>query len=73
MSRATRWLVGILIVLSLAGCASTVWVRPGSGPAEFERDWAGCKFDAMRAADPIFATLYLGDCMRGRGWVSERR
>lgn len=64
--------LGFGLGLLLAGCAQTVWSKPDATAADFERDKAACRFQTAGSGDPIFAALYLGDCMRGRGWTSSR-
>lgn len=61
------------LALAAAGCATTTWVKPGGTAADFESDKAACSFQVSAAADPIFAALHYGDCLRGRGWTAERR
>jgi hypothetical protein len=63
----------VLACVLLTGCAQTVWTKPGATEANFIQDRAGCTAQAAAAADPIFAQMFLGDCLRGKGWTSERR
>jgi hypothetical protein len=60
-------------VVALVGCARTVWVTPGATAADFERDKSACTFEASRASHPIFAAMFLPDCLRGRGWSQQRQ
>jgi hypothetical protein len=62
----------LLLLLAITGCVRTVWVKPGATAEDFERDKAACRAETARAADPIFAAMYLGDCWRGRGWTPQR-
>lgn len=58
-----------LAALLLTGCASKVWVKDGATAADFERDKSACMFQTAAAGDPIFAAMFLPDCLRGRGYT----
>jgi hypothetical protein len=63
---------GALIILLVAGCARTVWTKPGATTADFERDKSACTFEAARGGDAFVAAMFLPDCLRGRGWKQVR-
>jgi hypothetical protein len=39
----------IFVVALTAGCAQTVWVRPGYGESDFQRDAAQCQYEGAAA------------------------
>ena len=53
----------------LTGCARAMLTKPGGTAEMYEADKAACFSQAASAGDPIFASLFLNDCMRGKGWV----
>ena len=62
-----------LIVLLLAGCASTtkVWDKPGASSSEFEMDRGACQaqgFGAPMGPMSMQSAMIFNGCMRGRGW-----
>jgi hypothetical protein len=63
----------VLTALLLTGCAGHVWVKDGATAADFERDMSGCMFQTAAAGDPIFAALFLPDCLRGRGYTQQKK
>ena len=73
-----RWsrLLGLLITLLLAGCAS--WINPAKPSSAFADDAAACKDAAAQAAlssgqfDLDQDNAYSA-CMRGKGWELEQR
>lgn len=65
--------VALLLAVALGGCARAVWTHPTKTATDFESDRSACRFDVSRAADPAFAAMHLGDCMRGKGWRQVRQ
>ena len=45
-------LVTCLFSLTLAGCAQKVWYKPGITQAQFERDMAEVRYEAMKSTPP---------------------
>jgi len=47
-------MTGVLVAL-LNGCAvKTVWYKPGGTPEEFQRDYAECKYEAVKHTPPYY-------------------
>jgi hypothetical protein len=67
-----RAVVPLLAALLLTACARPTWSKPGATVGDFERDKSACQFEAARGGDPILASMFLPDCLRGRGWTTER-
>lgn len=61
------WIMALVILL--VGCSGTVWSKPGGTVEDFERDKHACVYGSATAGDPIFAALFLPDCLQGKGWV----
>ena len=55
--------------LPLTGCGQELWMRDDATVADFERDKSACLFDVSRSAEPIFASLFLNDRLKGRGYI----
>jgi hypothetical protein len=62
----------MIAALLLTGCAQKVWMKDGATAGDFERDKSACMFRVSTASDPFFASLFLGDCLKGRGYTLEQ-
>jgi hypothetical protein len=72
MNPMNRLVTIAIIAISITGCARAVWTQAGATEADFNRDKSACSFEAARAGDPIFAAMFLPDCLRGRGWTQQK-
>lgn len=62
-----------LVVLLLAGCASTerFWERPGASQQDFYMDRGQCQaqaFGAPYGPASLQAAMVFTGCMQGKGW-----
>jgi hypothetical protein len=78
-------LVAILMLLTLAGCATTPtkYVKPGATEEDFQRALAGCRVQGAMvpaaagtgAGDELFQTAIMmqtiENCMRAQGFVKQ--
>jgi hypothetical protein len=76
--RQFKPLIALLVGLSLASCMHTVWNKPGSTSADFNKDLKECE-DTERAAEASAAgsrgtntpnLVYVKfSCLKQRGWT----
>jgi uncharacterized protein YceK len=74
-----KWMLIVLAVLVLAGCAPHVnWTKPGVSGEQFAHDAADCQYEGNKATatDPnMFAQLMANNlaaqCMQARGYSRE--
>lgn len=57
----------ILLCLLLGGCSTTM-TKPGTSEAQFQADYARCKFEAARR-DGVAWPDEVGLCMSGKGYI----
>ena len=69
-----------LVGLALAGCAPTVWVKPGASQQDYNVDSYGCEKDARQSG--YFGTGLVGalnmrkfynECMVAHGWAAQKQ
>lgn len=67
----------VLLVLLLAGCATTehVWVKPGASDQDFYMDRGQCQAQAFGTPGmyTMQIALVFSACMQGKGWYTEER
>ena len=67
----------LLVMLVLAGCASTekVWVKDGAGQQDFHTESGQCRAQAFSAPGmPMMqVAIIYSSCMQGKGWYTEER
>jgi hypothetical protein len=72
---ARRWgcLLGLCVMLPLAGCPALYWTNPTKPSTAFADDAAACEVEAVQ--DPTIADVFDADhynaylaCLRGKGW-----
>lgn len=69
----------LLIVLLLAGCATTekVWVKDGASQQDFHADAGQCKAQAFGVPGAMFnqmqVAIVYASCMQGKGWYTVER
>ena len=76
----TRWLIALLCLLSMDGCAtSTQWTKPGVTQEELARDREACRREASRTAFSgkkrwtlIHSPDFYHECLEGKGYVKAR-
>lgn len=77
---ARRWgcLLGLGMMLPLAGCPSLYWTNPTKASTAFAEDATACEVEAMQTLTPsdVFDAdhynAYLA-CLRGKGWELQQR
>lgn len=77
---ARRWgcLLGLCVMLPLAGCPALYWTNPTRPSTAFADDAAACEVEAVQ--DPTIADVFDADhynaylaCLRGKGWELQQR
>jgi hypothetical protein len=77
---ARRWgcLLGLCVMLPLAGCPALYWTNPTKPSTAFADDAAACEVEAVQ--EPTIADVFDADhynaylaCLRGRGWELQQR
>jgi hypothetical protein len=77
---ARRWgcLLGLCVMLPLAGCPALYWTNPTKPSTAFADDAAACEVEAVQ--DPTIADVFDADhynaylaCLRGKGWELQQR
>lgn len=61
----------VLIVLTLSGC-TTYWDKPGTTPADLQRDAYECERDARQSGpfdNGFYMLAFQERCMMARGWI----
>jgi hypothetical protein len=71
--------LGVVVLLLFAGCARFVWVKPGAGQQDFQRDAYECERDMRQSgyfgtgvAAAINAQNFQERCMVARGWSKQQ-
>ena len=59
----------LLLVLLLAGCAATPWVRPGGGNQDYFRDDDLCAAQSRPSPKGTVDKGTYDACMLAKGWV----
>jgi hypothetical protein len=59
----------LFVVLTvLAGCANTVWTKPGMTLAQFEMDKADCAHTTALAGAVVMQPQVMDTCLRSKGY-----
>jgi len=61
----------LLLVLLLAGCAATKWVKPGASNQDFYRDDDLCGAQARPSPKGAMEKPVYDACMVARGWQQK--
>ena len=61
----------LLLVLLLAGCAASKWVRPDASKQDFYRDDDLCQAQAVSSPKGTVAQPVYESCMVARGWRKQ--
>ena len=71
-------LLGLCMILPLAGCPSLYWTNPTKPSTAFADEAVACEIEAVQAPttsdvlDPDHYNTYLA-CLRGKGWELQQR
>ncbi len=85
--RTLRFVSVMVAVLSMAGCAQNLWVKPNASQGEFERDRYACLQQAQQRVGAAQVNAYGGSavntiatndalfstCMGSRGWSLQSK
>jgi hypothetical protein len=69
-----------IFIVPLVGCADPVWVKPGTGPQDFQADSYSCERDARQSggfgtgfARAVEVRDFFNRCMNAKGWSLQDR
>lgn len=69
--------LAIIAMLMLAGCAKTMFTKPGGTPQQFATDKANCISQAQMstagANNPFMIPMLTKQCLRGKGYIAVKR